>query len=612
MKIYWRLLSYARPLGQYIIPFFFASLLASLFGILNFALLIPLLNLLFNQVSSEEAAQMTRLPDPALSIDYLSGLFNYYFGTFMQEHGRLGALQFVCGVIVASVLLADIFRYLSARVLERFKVNMVAQLRQAVFDNAVGLHLGFFSNERKGDLISRVMTDVQEVENSIANTFSAAFKEVFTLLVYLVVLFSVSVSLTLFAFLVFPISGAFIAYIVKQMRKDARTGQQRLGGLISLMDETFGGMRVVKGFNAENFIKKRFWQENDAYRRAIKSMAYKREMAGPFSEFMGVTIVAFILLYGGSLVLSNESELSAAEFIFYIITFSQVLRPAKEISNAFSNTQRGLASGERVLELVDAKNAIPEKPGDITVREFREKIEVEDVSFAYETGLPVLSNINFTIHKGKTVALVGSSGGGKSTLADLIPRFYEPVAGRILFDGQDITRITPASLREQMGIVTQESILFNDTIFNNIAFGTDTTEEEVIAAAKIANAHGFITEQSEGYQTVIGDRGTKLSGGQRQRLSIARAILKNPPILILDEATSALDTESEKLVQEALTHLMKNRTVLVIAHRLSTIQHADEILVLHQGRIIERGTHSALLENPDGFYRKLTAMQSQG
>lgn len=609
MKIYWRLLSYARPLGQYIIPFFITSLLASLFGILNFALLIPLLNLLFNQVSTEEVAQMTRLPDPALSLDYLGGLFNYYFGTFMQTHGRLGALQFVCGIIVASVFLADIFRYLSARVLERFKVNMVARLRQAVFDNAIGLHLGFFSNERKGDLISRVMTDVQEVENSIANTFSAAFKEVFTLLVYLLVLFKVSVSLTLFAFLVFPLSGAFIAYIVKQMRKDARMGQQRLGGLISLMDEAFGGMRVVKGFNAEAFIKKRFGQENDAYRRAIKSMAYKREMAGPFSEFMGVTIVAFILLYGGSLVLSNQSELSASEFIFYIITFSQVLRPAKEISNAFTNTQRGIASGERVLELVDAVNAIPEDPRGVPLAEFRHQIEVNDVSFAYEEGLPVLKNISFTMAKGKTIALVGSSGGGKSTLADLIPRFYDPTEGGILIDGQDLRTLSPASLRAQMGIVTQESILFNDTIFNNIAFGAEVTSEQVETAARIANAHDFITEQPEGYQTVIGDRGTKLSGGQRQRISIARAILKNPPILILDEATSALDTESEKLVQEALTHLMQNRTVLVIAHRLSTIQHADEILVIHQGQIIERGTHESLLENEEGFYRKLTLMQ---
>jgi ATP-binding cassette, subfamily B, bacterial MsbA len=609
MKTYWRLLSYARPLRQYIVPFFFASLLASLFGILNFTLLIPLLNLLFDQVSSEEAVQMTKMPDPSLSFEYLKDMFNYYFGTFLQEYGQLGALQFVCAIIVASVFLSDVFRYLSARILERFKVNMVARLRQSVFDNAVGLHLGYFSNERKGDLISRVMTDVQEVENSIANTFSAAFKEIFTLIVYLVVLFNVSVSLTLFAFLVFPLSGAFIAYIVKQMRKDARTGQQRLGGLISLMDEAFGGMRVVKGFNAERFIRGRFKEENEAYKKAIKSMAYKREMAGPFSEFMGVTIVAFILLYGGSLVLSNQSELSAAQFIFYIITFSQVLRPAKEISNAFSNTQRGIASGERVLELVDTRNAIEVKRNAVEISGFSRQIEVKNVSFEYEPGTPILTDIRFSMPKGKTIALVGSSGGGKSTLADLIPRFYDPTDGQILIDGVDLRDITPASLRAQMGIVTQESILFNDTIYNNIAFGTHTTEEEIVAAAKIANAHDFIMEQPEGYQTTIGDRGSKLSGGQRQRISIARAILKNPPILILDEATSALDTESEKLVQEALTHLMANRTVLVIAHRLSTIQHADEILVVHQGRIIERGTHDDLLENPEGFYKKLTLMQ---
>jgi len=564
---------------------------------------------LFDQVGTENVATLTQMPDPSLSTDYVKGIFNYYFGTFMQSHGRLGALQFVCAIIVVSVFLSDVFRYLSARVLERFKVNMVARLRQSVFDNAVGLHLGFFSNERKGDLISRVMTDVQEVENSIANTFSAAFKEVFTLLVYLIVLFNVSVNLTLFAFLVFPISGAFIAYIVKQMRKDARTGQQRLGGLISLMDETFGGMRVVKGFNAEGFIKNRFRTENDAYKKAIKSMAYKREMAGPFSEFMGVTIVAFILLYGGSLVLSNQSELSAAQFIFYIITFSQVLRPAKEISNAFSNTQRGIASGERVLELVDAENSIKEAPGATTLADFNRKISVKNVNFEYEVGQPILKNINFEMPKGKTVALVGSSGGGKSTLADLIPRFYDPTQGEITIDGTDIRKLTPTSLRSQMGIVTQESILFNDTIFNNIAFGAATTEKEVVAAAKIANAHHFIMEQPEGYQTVIGDRGSKLSGGQRQRISIARAVLKNPPILILDEATSALDTESEKLVQEALTHLMENRTVLVIAHRLSTIQHADEILVIHQGEIIERGTHAELLQDSDGFYKKLTQMQ---
>lgn len=547
---------------------------------------------------------MTRLPEPSASLDYLIDVFNYYFGQIMQQYGRIGALRFVCAIIIASVLMSNIFRYLSARLLESFKVNMVARLRQAVFDNAVGLHLGFFSNERKGNLISRVLTDVQEVENSIANTFSAAFKELFTLSVYLFALFKISVSLTLFAFLIIPVTGTFIAFIVKQMRKEARDGQNRLSGLISLMDETFGGMRVVKGFNAEAFIKGKFLAENNAYKRAIRSMAFKREMSSPFSEFMGVTVVAIILLYGGTMILTNTSDLTASQFIFYIATFSQVMRPAKEISNAFSNTQRGIASGERVLELVDTRNAIADRPSAKPLDEFRDRIEVRNVSFEYEPGLPVLNGVSFTMHKGQTIALVGSSGGGKSTIADLVPRFYDPTHGQILIDGHDLRDITTASLRDKMGIVTQESILFNDTIFNNIAFGSEASEAEVIAAAKIANAHQFISEQPEGYQTVIGDRGTKLSGGQRQRISIARAILKNPPILILDEATSALDTESEKLVQEALTHLMQNRTVLVIAHRLSTIQHADEILVVHQGRIIERGTHDELLEYNEGFYRK--------
>ncbi|WP_247236898.1 ABC transporter ATP-binding protein [Telluribacter sp. SYSU D00476] len=609
MKTYWRLLSYARPLRQFIVPFFVTSLLASVFGILNFTLLIPLLNILFNQVSAAEAEQMTRLPEPSASLDYLIDVFNYYFGMIMQQYGRIGALQFVCAIIIASVLMSNVFRYLSARLLESFKVNMVARLRQAVFDNAVDLHLGFFSNERKGNLISRVLTDVQEVENSIANTFSAAFKEFFTLTVYLFALFKISTSLTLFAFLIIPVTGTFIAFIVKQMRKEAREGQNRLSGLISLMDEAFGGMRVVKGFNAEAFIKGKFLAENNAYKRAIRSMANKREMSAPFSEFMGVTVVAIILLYGGTLVLTNASDLTASQFIFYIATFSQVMRPAKEISNAFSNTQRGIASGERVLELVDTRNAIADRLNARPLNEFKDKIEVRNVSFEYESGVPVLNGVSFTMHKGRTIALVGSSGGGKSTIADLVPRFYDPTQGQILIDGHDLRDITTASLRDKMGIVTQESILFNDTIFNNIAFGAEASEEEVIAAAKIANAHQFITEQPEGYQTVIGDRGTKLSGGQRQRISIARAILKNPPILILDEATSALDTESEKLVQEALTHLMQNRTVLVIAHRLSTIQHADEILVVHQGRIIERGTHDELLEYNEGFYRKLTLMQ---
>ncbi len=610
MKTYWRLLSYARPIRKFIVPFFFTSLLASVFGIINFTLLIPLLKVLFKQPDSggPVAAAAVR-PEARLSVDYLVDIFNYHFNDMMVRYGEWGALKFVCIIIIISVLLSNVFRYLTARSIERFKVKMVGNLRQAVFDNTIGLHLGFFSSERKGNLISRVITDVQEVENSVANSFSAAFKELFTLISFLYVLLKISVNLTLFALLVIPISGAFIAFIVQRMRKEARDGQNRLSGLISLMDETFGGMRIVKGFNAERFIRDKFRQENEGYQHSIKSMAYKREMSSPFSEFMGVTVVALILLYGGQMVLSGSSELSAEQFITYIAIFSQVMRPAKEISNAFSNTQRGIAAGERVLELLDTQNTIREKEDASILPDFTREITIENVSFEYDKGAPVLHSLNFTIPKGKTIALVGSSGGGKSTIADLIPRFYDPSQGRIVLDGVDLRDVSIASLRRQMGIVTQESILFNDTVLNNIAFGTEATLEEVIQAAKIANAHHFIMEQPQGYETIIGERGTKLSGGQRQRLSIARAILRNPPILILDEATSALDTESEKLVQDALIHLMANRTVLVIAHRLSTIQHADQILVVHQGEIIERGTHEQLLENKDGFYKKLTLMQ---
>ena len=608
MKTYLRLLSFARPVQQYALPFFIFSLLASIFGILNFTLLIPLLDVLFDQVGGNKMVSYQR-PEASFSIDYLAQSFNYYFNTTVRDFGRLRALQAVCGTIVLSVFLANVCKYFSARILERFKANMVARLRQSVFDNAIRLHLGFFSNQRKGDLMSRLVTDIQEVEASIAGSFSAAFKEVFTLFVYLFALFKISTTLTLFAFLIIPTSGIFIATIVKKMRQQAIEGQERLSKIISVMDEAFGGMRVVKGFNAEAFISERFGSENEGYRRAIRALANKREMASPFSEFMGVTLVAVILLYGGSLVLAGQSELTASQFIFYIATFSQVMRPAKEISNAFSQTQRGLASGDRILSLLDTQPAIQDASNAEAINSFESEVKFQDVSFAYVNDLPVLQDITFTMAKGQTIALVGSSGGGKSTIADLVPRFYDPTHGSILIDGLDLRHIKQKSLRGLMGIVTQEPILFNDTILNNIAFGSQASPEAVEAAAKIANAHDFIMAQTDGYQTVIGDRGSKLSGGQRQRLSIARAVLKNPPILILDEATSALDTESEKLVQEALTNLMKNRTTLVIAHRLSTIQHADVILVIHQGRIIERGTHHQLLELEDGFYKKLSSMQ---
>ena len=609
MKTYLRLLSFAKPLGRFLTPFVLTSLVASVFGVLNFTLLIPLLSILFDKVDTARMNALISQPAPAITSSPTDA-FSYYFAQIFQQYGKIGALQFVCIVIVVSVALSNLFKYLSVRQLEAFKARMVARLREAVFSRTLGLHLGFFSNERKGNLMSRITSDVQEVENSIANTLSAASKEVFLLVGYIIALLTISVKLTLFAIVVIPISGGFIATLVRRMKRDAQEGQQRLSSLVSLLDETFGGMRVVKGFVAEGFILDKFRRENEGYRDAIKSLANRRELASPFSEVMGVAVVAGILLYGGSLVLSGQSDLMAAEFITYIAIFSQVTRPAKDISNAFSGSQRGLASGERVIELIDTESTIRDKPGAVALMGFTDRISVQNVSFAYNTDTPVLRDISFDLKKGKTIALVGSSGGGKSTIADLIPRFYDPTAGQILIDGVDLRDCTMASLRTQMGIVTQESILFNDTIFNNIAFGSPATEADIMEAARIANAHDFIMAQPDGYQTIIGDRGGKLSGGQRQRISIARAILKNPPILILDEATSALDTESEKLVQEALTRLMANRTTLVIAHRLSTIQHADEILVVNQGRIVERGRHDELLNLNEGFYRKLSTMQS--
>jgi ATP-binding cassette, subfamily B, bacterial MsbA len=605
MKLYWRLLSYARPLRRFIGSYFITSLLASIFGVVNLVLLQPLLEVLFNK----EPVVALPKPDVVFEASFIGKYFSYILNQTILQYGKLGALQLVCATIIVSVFLSNVFKYLSVRIIERFKAQTVATLRQAVFDKAIGLSLSFFSNERKGELIARITTDVQEVENSIGRGFTALFKDFFTLVTYFIMLFIKSVELTFFTLIIIPISGIIIGSLAKKLRESASEVQQRLSNILTQLDESFGGIRVVKAFNAEGFVRQRFANENNGYRQSLVSMMYRQELAPPMSEFLGISVVAGILLYGGSMVLSDNSGLSASAFITYIVMFSQVMRPAKEIANAVSGIQRGLASGERILNLIDTAQTVENQDDAIIINDFQHQIEFNNISFHYEPEIPVLQNISFTIPKGKTVALVGSSGGGKSTIADLVPRFYDPNQGVILIDNQDIKSLEVASLRTLMGIVTQESILFNDTIFNNIAFGAPATEAQVIAAAKIANAHEFIIEQADGYQTYIGDRGSRLSGGQRQRLSIARAILRNPPILILDEATSALDTESEKLVQDALSKLMKNRTTLVIAHRLSTIQNADEILVLSNGQIIERGTHEALLASEQGFYRKLSMMQ---
>ena len=609
LKTYIRILQYADSIKQFAFPYFILSLLASLFGILNFTLLAPLLDIIFKDLKPADLQQYSEQMSFSFSINYFKYTFYHYFFQVISLYGRLGALKFACGAIVVSVILANIFRYLSQRILKTVEAQTIASLRQAVFEKTMKLHFGFFNNERKGNLMAHLTTDVQEVENSIGRAFTASIKEVFTLIMYFVTLFNMSVKLTLFSLIILPLSSGIIALISRKLRRAARDVQSLQSTMVSTLDEVFGGMRIVKGFNAEQVVSEKFRKENYNYKDAVLRMIYRQEMTSPLSEAMGVSVVAGILLYGGSLVISGDNSLTASSFIAFIILFSQVMRPAKAISDAFSTVQRGIASSERILKLIDTVPAIQDAPDAVDIQDFNQEIEFRNVSFSYETGRKVLDNISFKIQKGKTVALVGTSGGGKSTIADLVPRFYDPTEGQILVDGVDVKQIKIQSLTKQIGIVTQESILFNDTVFNNITFGSQATENQVVEAARVANAHNFVSQLSDGYQTTIGDRGGRLSGGQRQRLSIARAVLKNPPILILDEATSALDTESEKLVQEALMHLMQNRTTLVIAHRLSTIQHADEILVINKGKIVERGTHEELLQNEDGFYRKLNSMQ---
>ena len=603
MKTYFRLLSFAKPIEKFAIPYIITTLLYILFNTLNFALLGPLLKALL--APEESGAVIVSKPE---SWDLMDN-FTFYLNEITLRYGRWNALQAVCGILLVANFLTNIFRYFSQRIMENLRAHTLLNLRNSIFNNIMDLHLGYFSNERKGDIISKVSSDVQVVQYSVTSTLQVVFKEPVTLLVYLALLFNISIELTLYSLLVFPISGFLISRIVKRLKTQAANSQRSLGLMIGFLDEALTGIKIIKAFNATEYIKNKFSSENLRYTRLTKSMAKRQQLASPVSEFLGVSMVAGIVLYGGSLILTGTSELDATAFITYIIVFSQILRPAKAITDSFSNIHSGIAAGERVLEVIDTKPAIIDSPRAISVSSFETEISFENVSFSYAEKL-ILNNISVKIPKGKTVALVGPSGGGKSTLMDLIPRFNEPKCGQVLFDGVDIKEIRADSLRHQIGFVNQESILFNDTIFNNISFGKpNATQEEVEEAAIIANAHDFILNTEYGYQTNIGDRGMKLSGGQKQRINIARAVLKNPPILLLDEATSALDTESEKLVQEALNKLMINRTTVVIAHRLSTIQNADKIIVIDAGRVIEQGSHADLIRS-NGLYKRLIDMQT--
>jgi subfamily B ATP-binding cassette protein MsbA len=610
MKTYFRLLSFAKPIEKFAIPYIICTLLYVIFSTLVFPLLIPLLNLLFVTNTCQPTAQAAVAVAHPKMFD-LTGWFNYYMNNFINHYpdGKWVALEYVCSVIIVTILLGNFFRYMSQRIMENLRVHTLLNLRRAVFNNVMDLQLSYFNNERKGNIISKVSSDVQVVQFSVTSTLQVIFKDPVQLIAFLVTLFVISPKLTLWSLLVVPIAGFIISRIVKRLKSQAVAAQQTNGIMISYLDEALSGIKIIKAFNATSFIKKRFDNENKRYTKILRSMAKRQQAASPVSETLSVTMICCIILYGGFAILHHNSTLTGAQFITFIGVFSQLMRPAKSISDSFGNIHSGIAAGERVLELIDEKPQIIDAPNATDIKEFNEGIHFNHVSFSYP-GREVLKNINFTVPKGKTVALVGPSGGGKSTLMDLIPRFIEPQSGDILIDDHNIRGVTMHSLRSLMGVVNQESILFNDSIYNNIAFGkTNVTQQEVEAAARIANAHNFIMETENGYNTNIGDRGTKLSGGQRQRICIARAVLNNPPIMLLDEATSALDTESEKLVQEALNNLMKNRTSLIIAHRLSTIQNADNIIVLENGEIVEQGTHQQLIAN-NGLYKRLIDMQT--
>ncbi len=607
MEIYLRIFRYVPRRIIRLILFLVFSVLGILFSIVNIALVIPMLNMLFGYTQNK-VAEVPALPPFSLSVDYVLAVFNHYFISVIKEHGPFNALLFICVAVVCSVVVTNIFRYLERLTASAIKVDVVKNLRMDIFTNVLRLHIGYFNTNRKGDLISRFTNDVAEVEVAVVNSLKFVLKEPLTIIGYFGALFFISTKLTLFTLILLPVTGGILAEIIKRLKRRARQSQESLGRIVNILDETFSGMRVIKAFNASRFIRGKIEDETSYHRKVNLSIARKNELASPVSETLGVLIVAGILYFGGSIVLADPNVMSPGSFLGFLGLFAQIIQPAKNFSNGITSVQKGTIAAERIFEVIDTVPDIRNKPDAITLQEFKSAIEFSNVSFAYEEH-DVLKNINLRIEKGKTLALVGPSGGGKSTLADLIARFYDPTAGQVLIDGIPLTDYEIESLRRQMGVVTQESILFNDTIFNNIAFGMpNVKEEDVIRAAKVANAHDFIMQSPNGYETTIGERGSKLSGGQRQRLSIARAVLKNPPILILDEATSALDSESERLVQDALWNLMKNRTSIVIAHRLSTIQHADEIIVIQDGQIVERGSHDKLI-GQSGLYRKLTEIQ---
>lgn len=609
IKTYFRLLSFAKPLSRYTIPYFFFAALHAVFNTFNYAMIIPILDAMFSANSSFEFVPIYTFP--ALQFDaegfnaILSYFYTIFFGADFQQIKFLGLLG---GVTIAMNLLSNLFRYAAAMTVETLRVNTLQRMRDEIFRHVLDMNVGFFSDQRKGDIMSKITQDVMVVQYCITNTLQVAFRDPFLIIGYLVLMIGISWQLSLFAVIFLPIVGIIIGGIVKRLRHPAKRGQERMGDLVSVLEESLSGMKIVKGYNAAGFIVDKFKRINADMSRLLISMARRQQLASPMSEFLGITAVAVILVFGGTLV--SEGMVTGAGFIAFIAAFSQITRPLRSFIDQFANINQGVAAGERIFSLLDAESEIQDSPSARQFEGLKKSIELRDVRFSYDGSREVIGGVSLTIRKGETIALVGSSGGGKSTLSELVPRFYDVTGGQVVIDGVPINEYTQESLRGKMSIVSQETVLFNDTIEGNILMGRPTaSHDEVVAACKVANAHSFIMESPEGYNTNIGDRGTKLSGGQRQRLSIARAVLKNPEILILDEATSALDTESEKLVQEALTNLLKGRTSIVIAHRLSTIYNADRIYVIDQGRIAEQGTHQELLDK-GGIYAHLIEMQS--
>lgn len=587
------------------------NLLSTVFSLASIAMVIPFLRLLFNK-NVDGSTAIPALPAFRLSVNYCLELFNHYFIKIIVEQGKLQALFSICVLVVAVFFLKNLFRYLALFFLAPLRHGAVRDIRQKLFQKLLTLPLSYFSKERKGDILAKMTSDVQEIESGIIGTLDATFKEPITIIVFLWGMLFISVKLTLFILVMILLPVVIIGTIGKSLKRTSARAQSKLGEMIAVVEESLSGMRIVKAFTAEKYQLGKFSEANASYFKTMTRAFRKRDVSSPLTEILFIIIIVVVLWYGGSLVLETGSALEAETFIGFMVILSQLIQPSKNFSNAFYNVQKGLASVDRITKIMDADIRIVQKPDAKPVKEFKEKIEFKNVSFAYYNfdDKRVLENVELTIAKGKMVALVGQSGAGKSTLVDLIPRFYDPDEGAILIDGINIKDYRLADLRKLMGIVTQESILFNDTVYNNISFGVENaSQEDIINAAKIANAHDFIVRMDKGYDTTIGDRGHKLSGGERQRLTIARAILNDPPILILDEATSSLDTENEKLVQDAIQRLMEHRTSIVIAHRLSTIQYADEIVVLQNGKITERGNHISLLAQ-DGVYKKLVDLQA--